>query len=182
MVKCLSFPGWWLSVQFPLPTPYRFHSVVVWRGSSGLGEIREFIRAPFPPGLGSLQVPLREWSASTSGSLCASDLYNLTITHVQNCLESERLVWSRVTSWLSAKLVVPTPLPVTVRRGIDFCFWSSPLAVRHWESPCPIPNLGLVDRSCSITISICQNFTHTLYSHCSLAVFLTMKNNYRYCL
>lgn len=137
MVKCLSSPGWWLSVQLPLPTPYRFHLVVVWRGSSGLGKIREFIRAPFPPGLGSLQVPLREWSASTSGSLCAFDLYNLTITHIQNCLESERLVWSRVTSWLSAKLMVPTPLSVTVRRGIDLCFWTPCCATLGIPMPNP---------------------------------------------
>lgn len=73
------------------PTPDRFHLVVVWRGSSGLGKIREFIRAPFPPGLGASRVPLREWSASTSGSPRAFDLYNLTITHWENCLESERV-------------------------------------------------------------------------------------------
>lgn len=60
-------------------------------GSSGLGKIREFIRAPFPPGLGASRVPLREWSASTSGSPRAFDLYNLTITHWENCLEPERV-------------------------------------------------------------------------------------------
>lgn len=98
-------------------TPDRFHLVVVWRGSSGLGKIREFIRAPFPPGLGASQVPLREWSASTSGSPRAFDLHNLTITHSEICLQSERLVWSRVTSWVSAKLMAALLLlPVTVWR------------------------------------------------------------------
>lgn len=72
-------------------TPYRFHLVAVWRGSSQLSKIREVMQAQFPPDLGFFQVPLRDWSASTKRSPCAFGLYSLTIIHLEKCLESERL-------------------------------------------------------------------------------------------
>lgn len=71
--------------------PQRFHLVAVWRGSSRLGEIRDFMQVQFPLGLRILQVPLREWPDSTTPWLWAFDRYSLTITYTENCLESDRL-------------------------------------------------------------------------------------------
>lgn len=96
-VRCWSCYGCWLSSLLPLPTPYRFHLVVVWRGSGGLGKISESMLAQFPPGLRSLQGPHREWSASTKLRMCAFDLYSMTITHMENVLSQRGCVWSRVT-------------------------------------------------------------------------------------
>lgn len=56
-----------------------------------MGEISESMLAQFPPGLGSLQPPDREWSASTKLRLYAFDLYSMTFTHMEKYLESERL-------------------------------------------------------------------------------------------
>lgn len=128
-------------------TPYRFHSVAVWRGSSRLSKIREVMQAQFPPGLGFFQVPLREWPASTKRSLCAFDLYSLTITHMEKCLESERLCL--VTHHILSECQINgthSPLHDS-GRCIDLCFWSLPHAGWHWGSPWPIQNLGPVYRS-----------------------------------
>lgn len=54
-----------------------------------MGEIREHMLPQFPPGLTSLQLPRRDWSAATKLGLCAFDLYSMTITHMKKCLESE---------------------------------------------------------------------------------------------
>lgn len=168
VVRCLSSYRWWLSLQLSLSTPYRFHLIVVWRGSSGLGKIRRFMQAQFPHGLWFLQVPLREWSASTKRSLCAFDLYSLTITHMENCLESERfcLVTRPI---LSECQINSTHSPLRDSRiCIDLCFWSLPHAVWHWRSPWPIQNLGLVYRSGLITSPIYQYFTSPFYTCCNL--------------
>lgn len=70
-------------------TPCRFHFAAVWRGSSGLGKIRESVLAQFPSGLRSLQLPYREWSSFTKRRLCAFDLYSMRVTHMEKCFESE---------------------------------------------------------------------------------------------
>lgn len=57
VVRWWSSYWWLLSLQLPRLTPYRFHLVVVWRGSSGMGKIRESMLAQFPPGQRSLQGP-----------------------------------------------------------------------------------------------------------------------------
>lgn len=95
-----------------------------------MGKIRESMLAQFPPGLRFLQLPHREWSASTKLRLCAFDLYTMTITHMEKCLESERLclVTRHILVSVIAKLMAPTFHLCVPRRGIDFSFWSLPHA------------------------------------------------------
>lgn len=119
-------------------TPDRFHLLVVWRGSNGLGKIREFIRAPFPPGPGASPVPLRERSASTRGSPHAFDPHNLTITHWEICLRSERLLWSRVASRPSAKLMAAPLRQPVLEEALIRCFRNA--TPRRARRGIPVPN------------------------------------------
>lgn len=153
VVRCLSSYGWWLSLQLPLLAPHRFHLVVGWRGSSRLGKIRESMLAQFPPGLRSLQVSHREWSAPTKPRMYAFDLYSMTITHMEKCLESERLCLATLHIWarIIAKLMAPTLLSVAPEEVLTSAFWSLHHAGWHRGSPWPIPNLGLVYMSGLIT-------------------------------
>lgn len=94
-----------------------------------MAKIREFMLAQFPPGLRSLQLPHREWSASTKLRLCAFDLYSMTITHVEKFLESERLclVTRHILLSIIAKLMAPMSPPVTPEEVLTLAFGAYPL-------------------------------------------------------
>lgn len=123
-VRFLSSYRWCLSLQFPLPTPYRFHLVVLWRGSSGLGKIRESMLAQFPPGLRTLQVPHRVWSASTKLRLCTFDLYSMTVTQMKKMFRMSRVVFGHASHISENNCQINgTHSPLCdSRRGIDFSF------------------------------------------------------------
>lgn len=118
------------------PTPHRFHFAAMWRGSSGLGKIRESMLAQFPSGLRSLQVPCREWSSFTKLRLCAFDLYNMSITHMKWNVLSQKLFGQALhLSECNGQINGTHSLLCDLRRDIDFSLWCLPHAGRYWGSP-----------------------------------------------
>lgn len=107
LVRSLCSYGWWLSLQLTLSHPYSFHLIVVW---SGLGKIRGFMLTQFPPGLGSLLGPHREWSASTKRWLVLLTYIAWPFLTWRNVLSQRGCFRSRFTSQVSmiVKLMEPT--------------------------------------------------------------------------
>lgn len=124
--------GYQCSFQFPSPTD------LIWLmsggGSSGPGKIRVHA-GPISPDLGILQVPLSEWSAASKRRLWAFDLYSLTITDMENCLESESqcLVTHHISSECKIN-VTNSSFCATKRCDVMNCY---PMLGDPGDSTCP---------------------------------------------
>lgn len=152
IVGVWGFPGWQLSLWRPLPHPQQISFGCCLEGVKWTGKDK----SSFGPHFHLVWEARGSPSENGQPPLQAACMLLTYITWpllTRRIVPSRRgLVWSRVTSWVSAKLMVAPPLlSVTVGGGIDLCFCSVPLTVRGWKSPWPIPNRGLVGWQCLAT-------------------------------